>query len=78
MTIKYPDWTCPSTSRRESGVNRIVDDPRPFEPISRWEVSEDDVKVDRNDLIRIGFIEVSCGVGTSWNSFVSYKSDTAR
>jgi hypothetical protein len=77
-TIKDPDWTCPRTSRRESGVKRMVDDPRPFDAISRCEVRDDDARIERNDLIRTGLMAVSCGVGTSWKSLVSYRSDTAR
>jgi len=56
-------------------VNANVDDPSPFEAMSRWEICFDVDNVLRNDFIRIAFTSVSDDFRV--NNFVSYRSEMA-
>jgi len=55
-------------------VNANVDDPSPFEGISRWDRCFDVDNVFRNDFIRIAFTSVPV---VRWNNLVSYRSEIA-
>jgi len=56
-------------------VNANVEDPSPFEAMSRWEICFDVDNVLRNDFIRIAFTSVSDDFRV--NNFVSYRSEMA-
>lgn len=56
-------------------MNARVDDPSPFEAMSRWERCFDVDNVFKNDFIRIAFTSVSDDFRV--NNFVSYRSEIA-
>jgi len=56
-------------------VNAKVDDPSPFEAMSRWEICFEVDNVFKNDLIRIALTSVSDDFRV--NNFVSYRSEIA-
>jgi hypothetical protein len=56
-------------------VNTNVEDPSPFEAMSRWEICFDVDNVFKNDLIRMAFTSVSDDFRA--NNFVSYRSEIA-
>ena len=56
-------------------MNANVDDPRPFEGMSRWDRCFDVDNVFKNDFIRIAFTSVE--VVDNVNNLVSYKSEIA-
>ena len=56
-------------------MNVNVEDPSPFEAMSRWDICFDDDNVFKNDFIRIAFTSVSDDFRV--NNFVSYRSEMA-
>jgi len=56
-------------------VNANVEDPSPFEAMSRWDTCFDVDNVFKNDFIRIAFTSVSDDFNV--NNFVSYRSEMA-
>ena len=56
-------------------MNAKVDDPSPFEAMSRWEICFEVDNVFKNDLIRIALTSVSDDFRV--NNFVSYRSEIA-